>query len=79
MLSGKDRDESSEVSNKCLPCREGCPFCQDDTPCVVQEDGALRLTVATLQGLCMLLDLACMVVVYHCRRNKVRVSQEVEK
>uniref|UniRef100_A0A3B4B5W8 G-protein coupled receptors family 3 profile domain-containing protein n=1 Tax=Periophthalmus magnuspinnatus TaxID=409849 RepID=A0A3B4B5W8_9GOBI len=69
------RDDPSEGSTRCLPCRDGCPFCQDDTPCVVQEDGALRLSVATLQGLCMLLDLACMVALYHLRRNKsIRTS-----
>lgn len=75
-MSGKEqvspRDETTDMSNKCLPCREGCPFCQDDTPCLVQEDGALRLVVASFQGLCMMLDLASMVVVYHFRRNKVR-------
>uniref|UniRef100_A0A669CZ24 G protein-coupled receptor 158 n=1 Tax=Oreochromis niloticus TaxID=8128 RepID=A0A669CZ24_ORENI len=59
----------------CLPCREGCPYCRDDTPCLVQEDGALRLSVASFQGLCMMLDLASMVVVYHFRRNKsIRTS-----
>lgn len=60
------------MASKCLPCREGCPFCRDDAPCTVQEDSALRLAVASFQGLCMVLDLASMVVVYHCRRNKVR-------
>uniref|UniRef100_A0A7N6BXV8 G-protein coupled receptors family 3 profile domain-containing protein n=1 Tax=Anabas testudineus TaxID=64144 RepID=A0A7N6BXV8_ANATE len=72
---GSHRDEPSEVSSKCLPCREGCPYCRDDTPCLAQEDGALRLTVASFQGLCMVLDLAGMVVVYHFRRNKsIRTS-----
>ncbi|KAK5859609.1 hypothetical protein PBY51_021154 [Eleginops maclovinus] len=72
---GSNRDESSEVSSKCLPCREGCPYCRDDTPCLAQEDGALRLTVASFQGLCMVLDLAAMVVVYHFRRMKsIRTS-----
>ncbi|XP_030016495.1 probable G-protein coupled receptor 158 [Sphaeramia orbicularis] len=73
--SGSHRDESSDVSSKCLPCREGCPYCRDDTPCLVQEDGALRLAVASFQGLCMVLDLASMVVVYHFRRKKsIRTS-----
>lgn len=76
MSSGKEqgshRDDASDVSSKCLPCRDGCPYCRDDTPCLVQEDGALRLAVASFQGLCMVLDLASMVVVYHLRRNKVR-------
>lgn len=66
------REEASDLASKCLPCREGCPFCRDDTPCTVQEPGALWLSVASSQGLCMVLDLACMVAVYHCRRNKVR-------
>ncbi|XP_069574304.1 metabotropic glycine receptor-like [Brachyistius frenatus] len=72
---GSNRDEASETSSKCLPCRDGCPYCRDDTPCLVQEDGILRLAVASFQGLCMVLDLAGMVVVYHFRRNKsIRTS-----
>uniref|UniRef100_A0A673X1V8 G protein-coupled receptor 158 n=1 Tax=Salmo trutta TaxID=8032 RepID=A0A673X1V8_SALTR len=64
-----------EGSSRCLPCREGCPYCRDDTPCLAQEDGALRLSVASFQGLCMLLDLVAMVLVYHFRRNKrIRAS-----
>lgn len=64
------------MSSKCLPCREGCPYCRDDTPCLIQEDGALRLAVASFQGLCMVLDLGSMVVVYHFRRNKVRGGEQ---
>uniref|UniRef100_A0A665ULH0 G protein-coupled receptor 158b n=1 Tax=Echeneis naucrates TaxID=173247 RepID=A0A665ULH0_ECHNA len=70
-------DDTSDVSSKCLPCREGCPYCRDDTPCLVQEDGVLRLAVASFQGLCMVLDLASMVVVYHLRRNKVSEVSDV--
>ncbi|KAJ4936953.1 hypothetical protein JOQ06_001537, partial [Pogonophryne albipinna] len=72
---GSNRDDSSEVSSKCLPCREGCPYCRDETPCLAQEDGALRLAVASFQGLCTVLDLAGMVVIYHFRRMKsIRTS-----
>ncbi|CAB1436683.1 unnamed protein product [Pleuronectes platessa] len=74
---GSHRDETSDVSNKCLPCRKGCPYCRDDTPCLVPDDGALRLAVAAFQGLCMVLDLASMVVVYHFRRKKSFLSSEV--
>ncbi|XP_042573885.1 probable G-protein coupled receptor 158 [Cyprinus carpio] len=63
-------DQSWEPSGRCLPCREGCPFCTADTPCVAQEDTALRLAMVSFQGFCMLLDLISMVVVYHFRRNK---------
>lgn len=64
-------DESWELSGRCLPCREGCQFCRDDTPCLAQEDTALRLAMVSIQGFCMLLDIISMVVVYHFRRNKV--------
>ncbi|CAL8370581.1 unnamed protein product [Boreogadus saida] len=67
---------SPEVSGgRCLPCREGCPFCRDDTPCLVQQSGGPRLALATAQGLVLALDLACMLVVYHFRSNKrIRTS-----
>ncbi|KAL0966851.1 hypothetical protein UPYG_G00300940 [Umbra pygmaea] len=68
-------EDPPEMSSKCLPCREGCPYCRDDTPCLAREDGALRLTLATFQGLCMLVDLVAMLLVYHFRRNKrIRAS-----
>ncbi|XP_022533509.2 probable G-protein coupled receptor 158 isoform X2 [Astyanax mexicanus] len=68
-------DDSSDSSARCLPCREGCSFCQDDSPCLAQEDGVLRVAVASFQGLCMLLDFISMPVVYHFRRNKrIRAS-----
>uniref|UniRef100_A0A672S5H4 G protein-coupled receptor 158 n=1 Tax=Sinocyclocheilus grahami TaxID=75366 RepID=A0A672S5H4_SINGR len=56
--------------NWCFPCREGCPFCTGDTPCLAQEDTALRLAMVSFQGFCMLVDLISMAVVYHFRRNK---------
>ncbi|XP_061790982.1 metabotropic glycine receptor [Nerophis lumbriciformis] len=69
------RDDAADVSTKCLPCHEGCPYCRDNTPCLAQEDSGLRLAVASFQGLCMVLDLATMVAVYHLRRNKsIRTS-----
>nr|XP_061795707.1 metabotropic glycine receptor-like [Nerophis lumbriciformis] len=72
---GSHRNSISDAANKCLPCRAGCPNCRDNTPCVAQEDSGLRLAVASFQGLCMVLDLASMVAVYHCRRSKsIRTS-----
>ncbi|XP_030629945.1 probable G-protein coupled receptor 158 [Chanos chanos] len=72
---GPHSDEHSEGSGKCLPCREGCPFCRDDTPCLAQEDSSLRLAMVSFQGLCMLLDFVSMVLVYNFRRNKrIRAS-----
>lgn len=60
-----------EGSSLCLPCQEGCAFCKDDTPCVAQGDGVLRMAILSFQGLCMLVDFISMVLLYHFRRSKV--------
>ncbi|KAF5890523.1 G-protein coupled receptor [Clarias magur] len=74
-VSKSERDryvgaEPPDSPARCLPCQDGCVFCRDDTPCLVQEDGVLRLAVVSFQGLCVLLDFVCMTVVYRFRRNK---------
>lgn len=77
ILSGKDADnrfsggDLSEEVYTCLPCREGCSNCKDDTPCYAQEDKYLRLAIISFQTLCMLLDFISMLVVYHFRKAKV--------
>ncbi|KAJ8332387.1 hypothetical protein SKAU_G00425600 [Synaphobranchus kaupii] len=72
---GPHREGLSEGPGKCLPCREGCVYCRDDTPCHAQQDSSLRMAVISFQTLCMLGDLVSMVVAYHFRRNKrIRAS-----
>nr|XP_020657131.1 probable G-protein coupled receptor 158 [Pogona vitticeps] len=59
----------------CLPCREGCSYCTDDTPCYAQEDKYLRLAIISFQTLCMLLVFISMLVVYRFRKAKsIRAS-----
>ncbi|XP_061442374.1 metabotropic glycine receptor [Rhineura floridana] len=62
--------EMSEKVYTCLPCREGCSYCTDDTPCYAQEDKYLRLAIISFQTLCMLLDFISMLVVYRFRKAK---------
>lgn len=77
MLLGKDAEsqfsggEMSEEVYACLPCREGCSYCTDDTPCYAQEDKYLRLAIISFQTLCMLLDFISMLLVYRFRKAKV--------
>ncbi|XP_053569906.1 probable G-protein coupled receptor 158 [Bombina bombina] len=69
------RGEISEEEYKCLPCREGCSHCTDDTPCYAQEDKYLRIAIISFQAFCMLLDFISMLVVYYFRKAKsVRAS-----
>ncbi|XP_040448519.1 probable G-protein coupled receptor 158 isoform X2 [Falco naumanni] len=74
----ENRFSGSELSEEvytCLPCREGCSYCTDDTPCYAQEDKYLRLAIISFQTLCMLLDFISMLVVYHFRKAKsIRAS-----
>ncbi|XP_039560627.1 probable G-protein coupled receptor 179 [Passer montanus] len=59
----------------CRPCRPGCATCEDDTPCLIQEDQALRAAVLSCQACCMLAIFLSMLVSYHFRRSKrIRTS-----
>uniref|UniRef100_A0A8C3BZX4 G protein-coupled receptor 179 n=1 Tax=Cairina moschata TaxID=8855 RepID=A0A8C3BZX4_CAIMO len=59
----------------CRPCREGCATCVDDTPCLIQEDRALRAAILSCQASCMLAVFLSMLVSYHFRRSKrIRAS-----
>ncbi|XP_004716169.2 probable G-protein coupled receptor 158 [Echinops telfairi] len=72
---GANAKDVSEETHVCLPCREGCPHCADDSPCFVQEDTYLRLAIISFQALCMLLDFISMLVVYRFRKAKsIRAS-----
>ncbi|XP_041327535.1 probable G-protein coupled receptor 179 [Pyrgilauda ruficollis] len=59
----------------CRPCPPGCATCEDDTPCLIQEDPALRAAVLSCQACCMLAIFLSMLVSYHFRRSKrIRTS-----
>ncbi|NXO93679.1 GP158 protein, partial [Certhia brachydactyla] len=57
----------------CRPCRPGCATCEDDTPCLIQEDQVLRAAVLSCQACCMLAIFLSMLVSYHFRRSKARI------
>ncbi|XP_072741756.1 probable G-protein coupled receptor 179 [Ciconia boyciana] len=66
-------DEGSRLA--CRPCRQGCVTCEDDRPCLIQEDRALRAAVLSCQACCMLAVFLSMLVSYHFRQSKrIRAS-----
>ncbi|KAM9296722.1 putative G-protein coupled receptor 179 [Gastrophryne carolinensis] len=68
-------DNSYPGGTTCLPCRKGCATCVDDSPCVVEEDWVLRVTVLSLQATGMLGVFLSMLVSYHFRESKrIRAS-----
>ncbi|NWI68119.1 GP158 protein, partial [Todus mexicanus] len=56
----------------CRPCRQGCATCEDDVPCLIQEDWTLRAAVLSCQACCMLAVFLSMLISYHYRRSKAR-------
>ncbi|KAG8446886.1 hypothetical protein GDO86_014368, partial [Hymenochirus boettgeri] len=72
----RTRHEGSSFSNfACQPCSEGCATCVDGSPCLVQEDWALRVTVLSLQATGMLLVFLSMLVSYNFKDSKrIRAS-----
>uniref|UniRef100_A0A8D0EZK0 G protein-coupled receptor 179 n=1 Tax=Strix occidentalis caurina TaxID=311401 RepID=A0A8D0EZK0_STROC len=59
----------------CRPCRRGCATCEDDAPCLIQEDRALRAAVLSCQACCMLAVFLSMLISYHFRQSKrIRAS-----
>ncbi|NXG54730.1 GP179 protein, partial [Hemiprocne comata] len=57
----------------CRPCHQGCATCEDDKPCLIQEDRVLRAAVLSCQAGCMLAVFLSMLVSYHFRRSKARI------
>ncbi|NXL98308.1 GP158 protein, partial [Tyrannus savana] len=57
----------------CWPCRPGCATCEDDRPCLIQEDPVLRAAVLSCQTCCMLAIFLSMLISYHFRRSKARI------
>ncbi|KAM8947539.1 putative G-protein coupled receptor 179 isoform 2-T2 [Pelodytes ibericus] len=59
----------------CQRCSDGCATCVDGSPCLVQEDWALRVTVLSLQAASMLGVFLSMLVAYNFRESKrIRAS-----
>ncbi|KAM3923733.1 putative G-protein coupled receptor 179 [Leptodactylus fuscus] len=68
-------DNSYLGATSCLPCSKGCATCVDNSPCMVKEDWALRVTVLSLQGAGMLGVFLSMLVSYNFRESKrIRAS-----
>lgn len=64
-------DNSYPGVTACLRCSKGCTTCVDDSPCVAEEDWALRVTVLSLQAAGMLGVFLSMLVSYNFRESKV--------
>ncbi|XP_063815726.1 probable G-protein coupled receptor 179 [Pseudophryne corroboree] len=68
-------DNSYPGVTACMRCSKGCDTCVDDSPCLVEEDRALRVTVLSLQATAMMGVFLSMLVSYNFRESKrIRAS-----
>lgn len=56
---------------QCLPCREGCEECVDDTPCMYQRNTSLRTVFLTINESVKALAIALAVFISVFRESKV--------
>ncbi|CAB4041152.1 Hypothetical predicted protein, partial [Paramuricea clavata] len=54
----------------CLPCREGCEECVDDTPCMYQRNVSLRIVLLSINEIIKTAAIALGVFVFVLRENK---------
>ncbi|KAK3742297.1 hypothetical protein QZH41_013111 [Actinostola sp. cb2023] len=62
---------SDPDSYQCLPCREGCTTCVDESPCVVTLNWPFRYSLATLTILTIIFALVIMAIVISYKDIKV--------
>ncbi|XP_076236374.1 metabotropic glycine receptor [Calliopsis andreniformis] len=49
LMMGEESQYDQEGVFECLPCAEGCEFCEDDSPCVVSLNWLMRTAILILE------------------------------
>ena len=67
------RNDSNVTSDnfQCLPCRQGCIGCDDDSPCFVEYNILMRGIPLGIQSFCMTITLVLGIVILRLRKCKV--------
>ena len=67
------RNDSNVTSDEfqCLPCRQGCIGCDDDSPCFVEYNILMRGIPLGIQSFCMTITLVLGIVILRLRKCKV--------
>ena len=70
-LDVKNAHESNKSSFDCLPCREGCEECVDDSPCMYQRNMSLRTVFLAINVILKVLAVCLGVFIFVYRESKV--------
>ena len=72
-FDGKDVSKANGDKSKfnCLPCREGCTTCVDDSPCLYQERMVIRKLILVVNGMTQFLAISAGLFIFLHRETKV--------
>ncbi|CAH0562368.1 unnamed protein product [Brassicogethes aeneus] len=71
LMLGENNQYGKEGIFECLPCPEGCEFCEDDRPCVVSLNWVMRTVILVLS--CVIICCLPIVVVFTWKYGNVKV------
>ena len=64
-------------SYECLPCAEGCDYCEDASPCVAALNWPMRTSILVLA--CAVIGLLPPAAVFTFKYQQVKVGREKER
>lgn len=69
------KDSANYSLYDCLPCREGCEECVDDTPCMYPRNMSLRTLFLVVNEIIKAVAIALAVFIFLFRETKVTTSR----
>lgn len=72
MFQGEFSQYAIEGVFECLPCAEGCEYCENDSPCVVSLNWLMRTAILILE--CCVIACLPVVILFTWKYGNVKVS-----
>lgn len=69
---GKNSTYNSNSEYECLPCAEGCDYCEDSSPCIAALNWPMRTSILALA--CIVIGLLPPAAWFTFRYQQVKVS-----
>lgn len=72
-IQGKNSTYNSNSEYECLPCAEGCDYCEDGSPCIAALNWPMRTSILALA--CIVIGLLPPAAWFTFRYQQVKVSR----
>lgn len=73
LAQGKNSTYNSNSEYECLPCAEGCDYCEDASPCIAALNWPMRTSILALA--CIVIGLLPPAAWFTFRYQQVKVSR----